>query len=281
MKKKLLLITILSVMSIMMFGENNTTAIAVVGNVQVKNADATEFVTLKVNDVISDGATIKTFISPITNVTTTIPENSEVKIVSSDIQKNGDKVKSQSAMLELLKGDLEHSLDVKGMNTEYKVKTPSGVAAARGTIFITSQNGSIVVKEGAVSKNGVTYPAGSIVVQTGNGPPLVVTNVNDLPPTIKSQVSAAINKTLSSQLSVMNLVINNPSIPMEIKKAIVKTVTKSVITNTAFAGVIDASLLSATQDALTTLTESDAELEAAYKEAVEEYPFDEVSPSSF
>lgn len=274
-------------MSTMMFGENNTTAIAVVGNVQVKNADATEFVTLKVNDVISDGATIKTdagaiaFISPITNVTTTIPENSEVKIVSSDIQKNGDKVKSQSAMLELLKGDLEHSLDVKGMNTEYKVKTPSGVAAARGTIFITSQNGSIVVKEGAVSKNGVTYPAGSIVVQTGNGPPLVVTNVNDLPPTIKSQVSAAINKTLSSQLSVMNLVINNPSIPMEIKKAIVKTVTKSVITNTAFAGVIDASLLSATQDALTTLTESDAELEAAYKEAVEEYPFDEVSPSSF
>jgi hypothetical protein len=91
-----------------------------------------------------------------------------VELEEFDFQQSGDLVSSRSATVKVSQGSLMTSLSkLDPKVTDFKVKTPYGVAAARGTSWITTvANGgmSVAVNDGAVT-----------VTTTINGAPATVT----------------------------------------------------------------------------------------------------------
>lgn len=94
-------------------------------------------------------------------VVSTIEAESAVVVEKLSVTKEGNTVTAQEAMLDLKKGNLISTLDpTKKAINNYGVRTPRGVAAARGTVYGITVN---------VSGTTVATLSGSVSVDLGNG----------------------------------------------------------------------------------------------------------------
>jgi hypothetical protein len=278
---KKLLTTILLISTLVLSHAAETTVLAVVGNAETKISENSEWSTLATGDIIPVGSTIKThedstvFLNPLVGVTSTVLENSEL-VISNVESATG----SQSAMLDLIRGSLENDLDVKEMKTDFQVRTPQGVASARGTIFLTMDNGVIVVREGTVMSGNTAVGVGQVFYRdASSNVPILVNKLTDLPQNVQTQIANSISNSLSAQLTaIRRLPDNSPA-----KAILVKSLARSILTAESVSDVVDPVMVASIRESLVAVVGDDVILQGVVNEAHEEYleviPFDEVSPS--
>ncbi|HYC70794.1 MAG TPA: FecR domain-containing protein, partial [Opitutaceae bacterium] len=156
------------------------TVLKVAGDATVTVGGATS--PLKVGAKLSPGATITTgadsevYLQAHTGTIATVKANSVVSIDELSVTREGGKVTKEKTAINLKSGNLVSALDpAKRAVNDYQVKTPKGVAAARGTTFTVSYNGvnyTIVATSGSVQ-----ITAGDTVVNIAGGQ-ASVSNVN-------------------------------------------------------------------------------------------------------
>lgn len=125
---------------------------------------------------LPQGATITTgdksevFLVSHGDSTSVIAANSVVEIAELSTTSAGGKVTEQKAILDLKEGNLVAKLNpAKKSVNQYSVRTPKGVAAARGTVFTVQYKGgsySIAVVNGQVT---VTPPANAVTGYISGG----------------------------------------------------------------------------------------------------------------
>lgn len=122
---------------------------------------------------VPQGATIKTgadgdvYLESHAGYVTAIKKDSELSIDELSVTSNGGKVTEEKTLLNLKSGDMVALLDPKKKAVNnYQVRTPKGVAAARGTVFTVSYRGGnytlavvrgqiqIIAGAGVTSDNG-------------------------------------------------------------------------------------------------------------------------------
>ena len=174
-------------------------------------------VALKVGDKIPVGATITTDdksavdIKPFEGTTTTIKAGSTLKITKLTLTTEGGAITKQTAFLDLAVGNVVSTLDPskKSIN-DYSIKTPRGVAAARGTQFVTyvTKSGQtiILVAEGTVTVTGsnggfVSIPAGRAISVAPDG---TVTSLS-----ASEATDLVFSLAVDGQLQDLNLKIDN------------------------------------------------------------------------
>jgi hypothetical protein len=140
---------------------------------------------LDLNETVTPGSTVQTgptgkaYVSPFPGAVLMIEPNSTVEFEELAWRNNDGRIErkmtanvKQGSVISAIKG-------IKPEELDYKIKTPHGVAAARGTVYITRNNGSsttVVVSQGKVqvvtSKGTFTIgvDAGNKVTITADGP---------------------------------------------------------------------------------------------------------------
>lgn len=144
------------------------------GTAEVMKPGSTVYKALKVDQVVSVGSTIKTgkdselVLEPMPSIKVTISENTEIQIVELDFAKSGDLVTKRKAVLDLKEGKAFSELEkLDPKTTDYQLKMPQGVAAARGTKFTVSISGGVATvscQEGSITMTdaaGNTYTIGA------------------------------------------------------------------------------------------------------------------------
>jgi hypothetical protein len=144
------------------------------GTAEVMKPGTTEFKPLKVNQVVKVGSTIKTgkgselVLEPMPSIKVTIGESAEITIVELDFAKSGEMITKRKAVLDLKEGKAFSELEkLDPKTTDYQLKMPQGVAAARGTKYTVSVSGGIAtvsVQEGSVTMTdaaGNSYTIGA------------------------------------------------------------------------------------------------------------------------
>lgn len=134
---------------------------------------------LNEKDAVPEGATINTpagcqlMLETLPGVVATIQAGSTVVVEKILITRSGATVTEQEAMLDLKKGNVISTLDpAKKAINKYGVRTPKGVAAARGTVYgvsVSITGTSVATLSGTVTLNlgnGITVsiPLGSAIV---------------------------------------------------------------------------------------------------------------------
>ena len=162
------------------------TVLKVTGSVQVQLPGQSAMVDLQVGDKIPQGAVITTgagaeaYIQPFSGTVSTIKENSTVEIEKLSQTTEGGVVKQANTLLNLRSGNLVSNLDPsKRAFNNYGVRTPKGVAAARGTSYSVSVSaGGFSVAATAdnvtfTTSTGATYSisAGMIAITLPGQPP--------------------------------------------------------------------------------------------------------------
>ncbi len=142
-------------------------AVKVTGSVQVQLPGSTSAQPLTGGMAIPEGALVTTaadgqvYLEALPGVVATIEPNSTVLVEKLEITKAGNQVTSQEALLDLKKGNVISTLDpTKKAINRYGVRTPKGVAAARGTVYGVSVN---------VSGTTVATLSGLVTINLGNG----------------------------------------------------------------------------------------------------------------
>lgn len=125
---------------------------------------------------VPQGATITTgadgdvYLESHAGYVTSIKKDSVVTLDEISVTSENGQVKEEKTMLDLKSGNLVAKLDPKKKSVNnYQVRTPKGVAAARGTTFTVQYKGgtyAIAVVDGVVT---ITPPAGAGLVGTGKG----------------------------------------------------------------------------------------------------------------
>ena len=115
---------------------------------------------------ILTGAGTEVYVAPMEGTVATIKPNSSVGLEQLSVTKDGGAVTKQTALLNLKSGNLVSSLDPTKKNiNNYGVRTPKGVAAARGTVFTVNVNGvnyRVVTGTGSVTISAPGVPAVTI-----------------------------------------------------------------------------------------------------------------------
>ena len=121
--------------------------IKLTGTAEVMLAGATAATPLALNSVIPEGAIVTTGVGAeltletLPGVISTIQAGSTVLMEKLAIVKNGEVVTEQTATLDLKQGNIVSTLDpAKKSINRYGVRTPKGVAAARGTVYSVKVN---------------------------------------------------------------------------------------------------------------------------------------------
>lgn len=134
---------------------------AIKGSVLFALPGSADFKPLTPNTALPVGSKVKTGANATATLLTVpeaavrLQENTEITIGGLEYEKSGDQVTKRDALIELNSGTLSALIkrnDPK--TTDFKIKTPQGVAAARGTFYaVTVKDGKSVVgvKEGKVS----------------------------------------------------------------------------------------------------------------------------------
>lgn len=151
------------------------TVARVTGTVTATLADGST-VAVQQGTKLPQGATITTgdkseaYLVSHGDTTSVISANSVVEIAELSTTSAGGKVTEQKATLDLKSGNLVAKLNpAKKSVNQYNVRTPKGVAAARGTVFTVSYKGgnySLAVVNGVVT---ITPPAGGGVANESIG----------------------------------------------------------------------------------------------------------------
>lgn len=247
---------------------------------------------------LPQGATITTgdksevFLVSHGDSTSVIAANSVVEIAELSTTSAGGKVTEQKAILDLKEGNLVAKLNpAKKSVNQYSVRTPKGVAAARGTVFtvqykggtykIAVVNGVVTVTPpissglaiqdmgGARSSEGVQVNAGNAIVTTPSGQAYSDGQVRDLYKT-ESLTNLANNSLDSTGTSVREmLAIAVATVTLAAQNGIGGTtaaeaaaVAKAVFTAVPAAAEQAGALIKASNDADTT-TKTPAQVQAA------------------
>jgi len=126
-----------------------------------------------------------------------IMPDTTMTIGSLGVDTQGDKIAKRTGQINLAIGTLKALLNHKGDNTspiDFSVKTPTCVAAARGTKYVTAVVDGVTyveVLEGNVSAGGISIGAGEIGFVGTNGKG-VVTPPDKVPPGVLLALNAAI-----------------------------------------------------------------------------------------
>lgn len=206
-RKLTLLFTALVGLAVSAFAQTKTTEATVsqlTGSATVTLPDGTT-TALAPGAKVPQGATITTaadgevYLQTHTNTVATIKANSTVSVDELSVTTSGGKVTEEKTTLNLKSGNLISALDPAKRNVNnFAVRTPKGVAAARGTTFtvtVNGQNYSIITTSGSVQ---ITNLATGLVVTIAGGQASVstvadgaATAVADLPAAEKSEAVAA------------------------------------------------------------------------------------------
>jgi Uncharacterized protein conserved in bacteria len=209
-------------------GAHEAKVLKVKGNAYVQLPGSTSTQAITADMLIPAGALITTqgdaevFIEALPGVVTSVEANTTVAVEKLAITTSGGKVTSQEALLELRKGSVISTLDPakKGIN-QYGVRTPKGVAAARGTVFAVSVD---------VTGTTVMTLSGSVSIDLGNGQSvdipvgMAVTGDSSLVTTIAAAIAASGQEGLTVD---------------ELLQQVVQVVADNVAANTSAAGGSD------------------------------------------
>lgn len=148
--------------------------------------------------VIVTGAGSEVYLQTHTGTVATVKPGTTVAVEELSVTRQGGKVTEEKTTLSLRSGNLVSALDPAKRNVNnYQVRTPKGVAAARGTTFTVSYNGvdyTIVATTGSVQ---ITASTGGIVNISGGQASLsnvgggAATAIADLPAEQKAEVIQA------------------------------------------------------------------------------------------
>jgi FecR protein len=148
--------------------------------------------------IISSGAGGEVYLQAHTGTVATVKSNSTVSIDELSVTTEGGKVTKETTAINLKNGNLVSTLDpAKKSVNSYQVRTPKGVAAARGTTFTVSYNGvdyTIVATTGFVE---ITSSTGAVISISGGQASLsgvnggTATAIGNLPAAQKAEVIQA------------------------------------------------------------------------------------------
>ena len=163
MKTKNLFAIILTVASLAVLGASQAAAQGalakkVKGTVEYSEPGSEEFKPLKQGDRIPQGSRVKTgddglaYILTMPGVAVRVAANADLTLSKLEVSK--DKDKADEALIDLHSGAV-HALikRAKTAKPDFKIKTPQGVAAARGTfygVYVEDEKAYVAVKEGKV-----------------------------------------------------------------------------------------------------------------------------------
>lgn len=174
--------------------------------------------------MVPEGATITTgpnaqvFLEVFSGGMATIAESSTVSVEKLAVEKNGDTVTSQEAMLDLKKGTVLSTLDPskKAIN-HYGVRTPKGVAAARGTVYTvtvgddeftveTTLSGEVIITN-LTTNETVSVASGSVSVTDNNTTQVLTGRQVAADPALNATVTRAV----AIAAAVLSVVDNDPN----------------------------------------------------------------------
>jgi hypothetical protein len=190
----------------------------VTGSVMVQLPGQTTPTALAAGAHIPQGATVITgadsevSIRPVNGIVSTIKANTTVQIEKLSVTTDNGTVSNQTALISLLSGNLVSTLDPSKKHiNNYGVRTPKGVAAARGTIYavgVDAGGATFATLSGTVSitlANGSTVNVNlgtGLVINDASGSTPASTPLSQASPEVKAAVLEAAN-------TVINLVKNN------------------------------------------------------------------------
>jgi hypothetical protein len=148
---------------------SDATVLKLTGIVKVQFPSKPGAVIVEVGDKIPQGATITTsggaevFIQPFPGTVAVVKENATVVVEKLSITTEGGVRIKQSALLNLKAGSLISIIDpAKRSINDYAVRTPAGVAAARGTSYAASVNVGGVAIAATADQVSFTAPDGTV-----------------------------------------------------------------------------------------------------------------------
>jgi hypothetical protein len=142
------------------------------GTAEYADPGSTDFKPLAKGATLPSGSIIKTgpdgvvLFVPVRGTAMRVAPNSEITVSNMDFSLDGNKVTSRKADIELTNGTVSALLDEKISPdvTDFKIHTPQGVAAARGTFYavcVHDDKSYVKVKSGKVGvQSKVTPPTG-------------------------------------------------------------------------------------------------------------------------
>ena len=146
--------------------------IKLVGTAEMTLPGAATATQLGLNSMIPEGATVTTAagaelsIEAMPGVIATIKADSTVVVEKLSSVKNGTEIKEQTATLNLKQGNIVSTLDpAKKAINRYGVRTPKGVAAARGTVYSVKVN---------VTGSTIATLSGTVTIDLGGGNVLTI-----------------------------------------------------------------------------------------------------------
>ncbi len=198
----LLIAAVFSLGSLCAYGAEATAQAIVLkikGSANVVFAGQTQPIAIKVGDKLPQGATITTSpnsevdVQAFNGAVATIKADSTVNLEKLSVTTSGGAVTKQTALLNLKVGSILSNIDPANHNiNDYGIRTPKGVAAARGTVFFVhvSENGQVqvFVTQSAImfhplgGGKPVEIPAGYSFSVNPDGTLGVVTQVTDANP---------------------------------------------------------------------------------------------------
>lgn len=148
------------------------TVLKVQGSAEVQLPNQTAPQPITVGMLVPEGSTITTaaggqvLLEAVPGAVATIEAGTTVLVEKLSITKQGEKVTAQEALLDLKKGNIISTIDPskKAIN-RYGVRTPKGVAAARGTVYGTS----VSFTASGTSNTTVATLDGVVTLNLGNG----------------------------------------------------------------------------------------------------------------
>ncbi len=160
---------------------------------------------LGVGSMIPEGAIVTTAadaelsVEVVPGVIATIKESSKVVVEKLALVKNGDVITEQSATLNLKQGNVVSILDpAKKAINRYGVRTPKGVAAARGTVYAVKVD---------VTGSSIATLSGTVTIDLGGGNILSI-------PVGTSSVDGGASTTLAEAIK------GNPELAKDIAEAV-------------------------------------------------------------
>lgn len=137
---------------------------------QTEAVALTEGMSLPAGAVITTGAGAEVDVQPMAGTLTAIRENSSVSLDELSVMKNSDGVVTkQTAQISLKSGNVVSSLDPANKRiNNYGVRTPKGVAAARGTVY------TVTVSTTKNSTSVATLAGTVTLTPVGGGDPIIV-----------------------------------------------------------------------------------------------------------
>jgi hypothetical protein len=225
-----------------------------IGTATITSADG-HSIALAVGAKVPQGATIITaaasevYLQTHESTMATIKANTKVIVEDLGVTSSGGKVTEEKTILNLQSGNLVAALDpAKRSVNNYKVKTPKGVAAARGTSFTVSYNGenyAIVTTSGTVQITNLTTGA---VVNIAGGQASVsnvsggaATAVADLPAAEKADAIQAMAVAVATIAVAVDNNMLGADGAAELKSAATTVITAAPEAAPAIAALVEAS----------------------------------------